>query len=99
MTSHDACVASWAKAYKDKEWTVHADIQGYLDPPEINKKIPDIYAKSGNNARVLEVETDESINSDHAKEQIAAFKKWAEESPNRKFRLILANSSGCKKVT
>lgn len=99
MTSHDACVALWANAYNTKGWTVHADIQDYLAPPEINKKIPDIYAISGNNARVLEVETDESINSDHAKEQIAAFKKWAEQSSNRKFRLILANSNGCNEVT
>ena len=93
-----ARVAIWAKSYKDAGWTVHADIKGYLAPPEINKRISDIYAKSGNSAHVLEVETDESINSDHAKEQIAAFKKWAEESPNRKFRLSLANSNGCKEV-
>ena len=98
MTSHDACVANWAKAYKDKGWTVHADIMGYLAPPEINKKIPDIYATKGSSANVLEVETDETINSDHAKEQIATFKNWADLSPNRTFRLSLANSKGCTEV-
>jgi hypothetical protein len=98
MTSHDACVAAWAKAYKDDGWTVHADINGYLAPPEINQKIPDIYATNGSSARVLEVETDETINTDHAKEQIATFKKWADQSPNRKFRLSLANANGCNEV-
>ncbi len=98
MISHDVCVANWVKGYKDAGWTVHADIQGYLAPPTINEKIPDIYAKSGNSAQVLEVETDESINSDHAKEQIAAFKQWANQSTNRTFRLSLANSKGCKEV-
>ena len=98
MTSHDACVAAWVRGYKDEGWTVHADISGYLAPPEINQKIPDIYAIKESIAHVLEVETDESINSDHAKEQIATFKKWADQSPNRKFRLSLANANGCREV-
>ena len=99
MTSHDACVAIWAKAYKFEKWTVHADIKGFLAPPEINKRIPDIYATKEGSARVLEVETDESINSDHAKEQITAFRVWADQSSNRTFRLILANADGCTEVT
>ncbi|MBN2335175.1 hypothetical protein JXL21_06405 [Candidatus Bathyarchaeota archaeon] len=99
MTSHDECVASWAKAYKDAGWLVHADIQGYQAPPEIHNKKPDIYARSGNIAHLLEVETDESIYTEHAKRQIAVFKIWADQGQKRSFRLILANSKGCNEVS
>jgi hypothetical protein len=92
-------VAIWAKAYKGEGWTVHADNEGFLAPPKINRKIPDIYVTKEGSARVLEVETDESINSDHAKEQIATFREWADQSSNRAFRLILANANGCRVVT
>ena len=98
MTSHDACVASWAGIYKRAGWTVHADIEGYLAPPEIDKKIPDIYATKSSTANVIEVETDETIDTDHAKGQISTFKKWADESNYRTFKLFLANSQGCNEV-
>jgi hypothetical protein len=97
MTSHDACVKEWAVVYKNAGWIVHADIPGYLAPPEVYGKIPDVYANC-NTAHVIEVETDESINTDHAKGQIAAFKQWASQSTNRTFKLGLANAAGCNEV-
>ena len=98
MTSHDECVAAWAKVYQDSGWTVHADVRGYLAPPTINNRTPDVYAVQGSRAHVIEVETDETINSDHAKQQIAAFRRWAAQSINREFRLSLANNQGCNEV-
>ena len=98
MTGHDECVAKWVKIYKDDEWTVQAAIAGYNPPPTIGKKIPDIYATKSSTTNVIEVETDETINTDQAKEQIATFKKWADESNLRTFRLFLANSKGCTEL-
>ena len=98
MASHDECVAQWVRAYKGAGWAVCADIPGYQKPPTIGYRIPDIYATRDSQVNIIEVETDETINSKQAKEQIAAFTSWASQSPTRRFRLCLANAKGCKEV-
>ena len=98
MANHDSCVENIASGYSKAGWTVYADLEGYEAPSLIGGKKPDVYATYRNSEIVFEVETDESMDSDHAKEQRAAFKQWASQSSTKSFNLYLANAQGCNKV-
>lgn len=75
QTHHDTMVSAWASDLKEKGYTVYADIKGYSKPPEFSGHIPDIYAFNFEHKIVGEVETCDSIGSDHTKEQYTAFSR------------------------
>jgi hypothetical protein len=84
-TKHDKAVLAWGKALAAKGWTAYAHLPGYTQPPQIGGYIPDVYAVKGVEAVAIEVEDKDSINSQHTKQQTAAFSAWAKGSPNRWF--------------
>ncbi|MBI2669533.1 MAG: hypothetical protein HYX20_00050 [Candidatus Yanofskybacteria bacterium] len=85
---HDSGVATWAVSYVKGGWSnVLSDLPGNVKPPKINGHIPDIYASHGNAERVVEIETQDSVNSEHARQQVVAFQAWARMGQNRKFEV------------
>ena len=89
QTVHNIEVVRLAKKYEEEGYDVYADVPlpGYEKPAQINGHIPDIIAiknqqqSSGEFAVVgvviVEVETDDSKNSQHARQQERAFSGYA----------------------
>jgi len=90
QTKHDQWVAYWAHQVQLAGWgIVLFDLPGYAKPITIGGHIPDIYATRLDQEYVIEVETLDSINTQHALQQKAAFQAWANASPKRKFDVKL----------
>ena len=88
---HDKTVATWANKMISAGWeTVLSDLPGNKKPATIRGYIPDIYAAHGIEEYIIEVETEDSANTQHALEQKAIFQSWANASPNRKFTIRIA---------
>lgn len=88
QTKHDKEVKRIADDYKDREYTVQADLKDYPLPESIGGYRPDVRAQLKNIEYevAVEVETTDSLDSDHAKKQDAAFKKWQSQEPsNRRY--------------
>lgn len=95
QSAHDKCVEKLANERKNEGNTVEADLDGWDKPPEINGYIPDIRARTRATTRIIEVETEETLESD--KDQHDAFKEYAEKNDNVYFWLYLADDEGdCK---
>ena len=75
QTQHDEMVSAGDSDLTGKGYTVYADIKGYTDPPNVGGYIPDIYAYNIEHKIVGEVETSDSIGSNHTKEQYTAFSR------------------------
>ena len=88
QTKHDKKVSEEANDYANKGYKVWADLKGWGMPSERNGYRPDVVAKSSVKEIIVEVETDDSIETD--KDQISAFKKYAEARPNVEFKLVMA---------
>ncbi len=88
QAKHDRGVAVWARAVIRVGWKlVYSDLPGNALPPLVNGFRPDIYAKSGIQELVIEVETADSAGTLHAVTQKIAFRRWAVAMPNRSFLL------------
>ena len=88
---HDAAVAVWANKVVAAGWSsVWSDLPGNIKPPAIGGHIPDIYASHDGAEYVIELETTDSINSQHALAQRIAFQRWANASGNRTFQSKIA---------
>lgn len=86
QSAHDQSVREIANRYKRAGWKVRADLPDFPYPPNIKGHIPDVWVTNGKEIRVYEVET--SPNED--KEQRAAFRRYADERPERSFKKIIA---------
>lgn len=87
---HDVGVGNFARQVISAGWdTVWSDLPGNTKPPMINRFVPDIYAIHNNGQRYLvEIETADSINTQHALQQKSAFQAWVNASPKtRKFEI------------
>jgi hypothetical protein len=88
---HDAAVAAWAKQFVGAGWNyVRSDLPGNIKPTEIGGYIPDIYASHNGAEYVIEIETVDSVNTEHAQQQKAIFQRWMNQSQNRKFEVKIA---------
>ena len=89
---HDVGVGNIAKQVVLAGWNfVRSDLRGNTKPPRINGFIPDVYVAHYGRQRVIEVETTDSINTQHALQQKAAFQRWVNASPTtRSFEIRLA---------
>lgn len=89
---HDIGVGNWARKVVVAGWNfVQSDLPGNTKPIAINGFIPDIYAAHDGKEYVIEVETLDSINSEHALSQKVAFQAWANAYPtSRTFEVKLA---------
>jgi len=84
---HDQQVKQIANGLKRKGWRVKADIPGYDQPDAIGKKkhIPDIQATKAGATRLVEVETEDTMQTD--KEQHETFRRSAAQRNRTSFQL------------
>jgi hypothetical protein len=85
QSDHDATVERLAKQLEKQGFNVKADLPGYKQPPTIDGVRPDIDAKKGNQRKIVEVETPDSVNSARDQKQQQAFEKAADRSKNTEF--------------
>ena len=78
QSNHDRKIREVAGYYMALGYSVQADhIEGYECPEKINKHIPDILATRDGKVIIVEVETEKSVESEHAFEQKLAFEDYA----------------------
>lgn len=80
---HDFEVLRWAKQKKKEGFDVNADLPGWKKPPKIQGRIPDGYAERGQDKKMFEVETPNTLEVDN--KQRVKFRQWAKQSKNRTF--------------
>lgn len=88
QSKHDQKVEEEAIKYKEQGYDVWADIQGWSQPALRNNHCPDVVAKKTQKEIIIEVETEDSIETDT--EQIESFKRYASARPNTEFKLVIA---------
>ena len=94
QTKHDQNVRRIADDYEMIGYAVQADVNGYPLPDLISGYRPDVRGKLEliGFEVVIEVETTDSADTDHAKQQDAAFSNWArQDTKNRIYRRIIIN--------
>ena len=76
-----------ANQIKKEGWKLQTDHPGYDQPEPIGKekRIPDILAKKAGAERIIEVQTQETMQSDDA--QHSTFKRRATQKPRTKFEI------------
>jgi len=92
QAKHDQDVRRIADDYKLIGYAVQAEASGYPLPDLIGGYRPDVRVKLEliGFEVVIEVETPDSIDTDHAKQQDAAFSNWArQDTENRIYRRII----------
>ena len=89
QSRHDRKVEERAIAYRKKGFSVAADLSGWPFPDFVNESRPDIIARKGNIIVIIEVETQESKNSTHARKQARDFGDYAETNSNVSFKLVV----------
>lgn len=84
---HDKRVKQIADRLKRKGWNVKADIEGYEQPDAIgkDKRIPDIEATKKGATRLIEVETEDTMQTD--KEQHGTFRRSAAQRKRTSFEI------------
>lgn len=85
---HDLEVLKWGKQRQKEGFRVRVDLPKQERPSKIGGYIPDGWAKKGKIEKLLEVETPETLKADE--QQRAAFRKWAQQSPNKTFFVKVA---------
>lgn len=86
QSRHDNEVKRITREFKKKGYDVKADIPGYSRPDTISGYRPDIVATKGNQTKIVEVETTESISSARDIKQSKAFRNAATRSKSTTFR-------------
>ena len=84
QSKHDKGVKKSADYYDNQGYKVYADISGYPTPPTINGRRPDLLAVNRKEKVIVEVETKDSAKADAS--QQAAFKRYADNHNNTRFR-------------
>ena len=93
LSKHDAEVLRIANSFRDRGYHVRADVPGYPQPGLIDRlHRPDIEAEKANDkgewvTLIIEVETADSVETEHTKSQKATFRKRAKENENTWFKL------------
>jgi hypothetical protein len=93
---HDRCIQRLAQGLSLEGWSIEAHVGGWPKPPYINDFIPDIRARKGEDTRIIEVETEDTLNVDIA--QHHAFQRYAAGSPGTTFLLYLAREDGTSRL-
>jgi hypothetical protein len=71
--------ASTAISVVEGAGTVYADTDRGHTPPEVNGRVPDLLYRNGDDVRVYEVETCDSIDHEHTEGQWTDFSEYAED--------------------
>ncbi len=96
-TPHDKAVESVVKFYRDRNYQkIKAHLPGYDTPDEIDGYIPDITADHSDGNIVAEIETSDSLGTEHSRKQCEAFAKsprgfclWVPKSEEQQARNIV----------
>jgi len=83
QSKHDLAVECSAEYYEQEGYNVQADIEGYKSPKLINGKRPDIVATKKDDKVIVEVETEDSLETDQ--KQLKVFKDYAGSHKNVRF--------------
>jgi hypothetical protein len=89
QSAHNSLVRKIAKEYKGKGYDVDADVSRYRRPGTIGGVRPDLIAKKGGHQTVVEVETQESVDSKRDQKQQHAFKKWSQDNPTKHYKRVV----------
>ncbi len=91
QSRHDWTISMLAAFYCERGYSVKADhIDGYDEPAELEGYVPDIVATKRNETFVVEVETEDSVHTEHAGQQKLAFQIFARANPNVTVQLHIA---------
>lgn len=88
---HDKKIKKELRKYRSKAKKIYGDIPGYPKPPKIGRHRPDgvIEFKNGR-IKILEIETEDTLNSAHAKSQRKSFQGYANLKRSVSFKTLLA---------
>lgn len=89
QTKHNHAIRAEAKSYERRGYDVQADVSGYPKPPTVGGYRPDLMVKKGGQRTIVEVETEDSLNTAHAAAQNGAFLR-ARRRPGTHYRRIIA---------
>ena len=87
QSKHDMEVKEKANSLKRQGWKVKADVEGYERPDPIGKykRIPDIQAEKAGARKIIEVETDDTMQRD--KKQRETFQRSAAQRKRTSFEI------------
>ena len=85
QSEHDAKVKEIANKLKNDGYEVQADVTGFPQPLTISHVRPDVVAKKRKEKIIVEVETNESVDSARDQKQQEKFEAAAARSKNTKF--------------
>jgi hypothetical protein len=86
QSAHDRKVAKLAENLKMQGFSVQADLPGYDKPTSFGGMRPDVIGRKGEERRLYEVETPESVDSTRDHKQQEEFKKVANRNPKTTFK-------------
>jgi hypothetical protein len=89
QSKHDRAIRAEAKNYEKRGYDVQADVPGYPQPPTVGDYRPDLMVKKGGQRTIVEVETEDSLNTAHAAAQNGAFLR-ARRRPSTHYRRVIA---------
>lgn len=82
-------VRKLAQEYKKRGYDVDADIRGYMQPETIRRLRPDLRVRKGSHETIVEVETQDSVDSKRDVKQQKVFKEWSEGAATKHYRMIV----------
>ena len=87
QNKHDLKVKQIVRQLEKEDWKVKADLEGHNKPDSIGKEgyIPDIQAEKKGSTRIIEVETNDTLEKD--KNQHAAFRRSAAHKKKTTFKI------------
>lgn len=85
QSAHDAEVQRVANNLKKQGYDVKADVTGFSQPDTIGGYRPDVVGTKGNQRKIVEVETTESVKSARDQNQQKAFQTAANRAKNTTF--------------
>lgn len=90
LSRHNSGVQRAARELRWRGCHVAADhIAGETRPPILNGRRPDVLAKCGVLEVAVEVETAESINTKHSREQIRDLRRWKNRKRSRRLAVSI----------
>lgn len=90
QSQHDSRVAGLARRLDRQGWDVKADVDGYATPDSIGDRrprIPDVVAHKRGAIRIIEVETEETVEADQRQHE--TFRRSAAQRTRTTFRLVV----------
>jgi hypothetical protein len=88
QSKHDRAIRAEAKNYEKRGYDVQADVPGYPQPSTVAGHRPDLIVEKDGQRTIVEVETKDSLNTEHADAQNSAFLR-ARRHPSTHYRRVI----------